>query len=354
MNKKRAFSLSLVLVLACSLFGACSGSSSSPSSSSAPAVPDFPAQSASSAAPTADAFPTQPVKIIVQYAAGGGVDVTARLLAKYAEKHLGQNIVVENRTGGSGVLGLTALAGSDPDGYTLGLVFPNTAVEHMIMEGVSYTIDSFEPIVQVNFDPAFLVAKKGGPCDVPLADLLATTKQDQLNMGIGALWQGFDFVKLLLAQQEGAKFTRIAFDGGAGVTKALAAGDIDVGMQFPNEWVSYYNTNEMVGIAVASEERLTAFPDVPTFKELGIDIGDMGVRRVLVAPKGIDPSRLHVLEEAFLKAMQDPDLIKEFNELGMSVIPENAQVANELLHSDADLLIDIITIADVKPGDPPN
>jgi tripartite-type tricarboxylate transporter receptor subunit TctC len=298
-------------------------------------------------------YPKQPVRIIVQYGAGGGVDVTARLLAKYAEKYLGQSIVVENVTGGSGVVGLTTLAASKPDGYTLGLIFPNTAVEGMILEGVTYSIDSFEPIVQINFDPAFVVTKKGGAYDKPFTEIMEMTKKDKLNLGVGALWQAFDFVKLLLVQNEGVEFTRVAYDGGGPVTKAVASGDLELGMQFPNEWISYYNTKELSGLAVAAEERLAAFPDVPTFKELGIDIGDMGVRRFLCAPKGIDPSVMAVIEEAFLKALADPELQAEYAAAGMSVLPAGSVEAKETLYKEAEILKEIVTKAGIKPGDAP-
>lgn len=300
-----------------------------------------------------DDFPSKPVKIIVQYGAGGGVDVTARLLAKYAEKYLGQNIVVENRTGGSGVVGVTALANSDPDGYTLGIIFPNTAVEKYLLEGVTYSLDSFEPIVQINFDPAFLVTKAGGSYDKPLSEIIAEAKTKDINMGIGALWQGFDFVKLLLAKQTGAEFKRIGYEGGAAVAKALLAGDVDLGMLFPSEWVSYYQSGDMRGLAVAAEERLAGFEEVPTFRELGIDIGNMGVRRFLVAPKGIDPNRRAILEEAFLKALNDPELQKEYESVGMSVLPAGAEESVATLNEEAKILIDIVVEGGFKPGDPP-
>lgn len=301
----------------------------------------------------ADDFPSKPLKIIVQYGPGGGVDVTARLLAKYAEKYLGQNIVVENRTGGSGVLGLTALANSDPDGYTLGLIFPNTAVEKYLLEGVTYSLDSFEPIVQINFDPAFLVTKTGGPYDKPLSEILEEAKTKDINMGIGALWQGFDFVKLLLAKETGSEFTRIGYEGGAAVAKALLAGDVDLGMLFPTEWVNYYESGDLKGIAVASEERWPGFEEVPTFKELGIDIGDMGVRRFLVAPKGIEDNRLAILEDAFLKALNDPELKAEYKAVGMGVLPAGAKESYVTLQNEGQLLIDIVVEGGFKPGDPP-
>ena len=299
-------------------------------------------------------YPKQPIKFIVQYAAGGGVDVTARLVAKYAEKYLGQSIVVENITGGSGVVGQTTLATADPDGYTIGMIFANTAIDSMITEGVTYSLDSFAPICQVNFDPAFLVARAGSEYDVDLDTLVQMTKESQLTMGIGALWQAFDFVKMSLEADYGAPFTRVAYDGGAGACTAVVSGDADVAMVFPNEWMSFYSTGELVGIAVSAPERLEAFPDVPTFAELGYDkIESFGVRRMLVAPAGTDPEILDTLEDAFLQALNDPELIAEFTELGMSVVPADAEEAFANVKAEAEVLGELITGFGIQPGDAP-
>lgn len=300
----------------------------------------------------ADDFPSKPVRIIVQYGPGGGVDVTARTIAKYTEKYLGQRIVVENRVGGSGVLGVTALANSDPDGYTLGIIFPSTAVEKYLLEGITYSLDSFEPIVQINFDPVFLAAKAGGPFDKALSEILEEAKTKDVNIGIGALWTPFDFVKLLLAKETGVEFTRIGYEGGAVVGKATLAGDIDLGMLYSTEFVNYYG-RDLKGIAVSSERRWPGFEEVPTFKELGINIGDMGVRRFLAAPKGIDDNRLAILEDAFLKALNDPELKAAFEAMGSIVLPAGAKEAYDTLHKESQLLIDIVRESGIKPGDPP-
>lgn len=301
-----------------------------------------------------DAYPKEPIRFIVQYAAGGGVDVTARLVSKYAEKYLGQNIVVENVTGGSGIVGQTELANAKADGYTIGMIFANTAVDVKLTEGVTYTLDSFDPICQVNFDPAFLVARKGSEYDVDLNTLLDMTREEQLTMGIGALWQAFDFVKMTLQADYDAAFTRVAYDGGAGACTSVVAGDADVAMVFPNEWMSYYQSGDLTGIAVSAPERLDAFPDVPTFAELGYDaIESFGVRRVIVAPAGTDAAILEKLENAFMQALADPELIAEFNALGMSVVPADAETAYTDLKAEGQVLSDLVDAFGVKPGDAP-
>ncbi len=299
-------------------------------------------------------FPTQPVKIIVQYGAGGGVDVTARLVAKYAEKYLGQSIVVENVTGGAGVVGLNTLAQSDPDGYTLGLIFANTAIESLITEGVNYSLDSFAPICQINFDPAFLVARAGSEYDTDIDAIKEMANSEQVTVGIGALWQAFDFVKMSLQADYGIPLVRVAYDGGAAACTSVVSGDTDLALVFPNEWVSYYNSGDLNGVAVAAPERLEAFPNVPTFKELGYDkCESFGVRRMLVAPAGTDPQVLAILEDAFLQALNDPELVAEYAELGMSCVPASADEAYASISSDADALKALIEAFNVKPGDAP-
>lgn len=339
--KRRVFALLLALAMVFSLV-AC-GTTNAPAD-----------DTGDNAVETTGGYPEHPVKIIVQYAAGGGVDVTARLVAKYAEKYLGQSIVVENVTGGAGVVGLNTLAESEPDGYTLGLVFANTAIESMITEGVNYSLDSFAPICQINFDPAFLVARTDSDYDVSVDELAAMTKEGEVTVGIGALWQAFDFVKMSLESDYDIPMTRVAYDGGATACTSVVSGDTDLALVFPNEWVSYYNAGDLSGVAVSAPERLEAFPDVPTFKELGYDSCEsIGVRRMLVAPAGTDPEVLAVLEAAFLQALNDPELVAEFAELGMSCVPASADEAYANITADAEVLKGLIEAFNVQPGDAP-
>jgi tripartite-type tricarboxylate transporter receptor subunit TctC len=298
-------------------------------------------------------FPTQPVHIIVQYPPGGGIDVTARLLAKHAEKYLGQNIVIENKVGGNGVLGITTVAAAKPDGYTLGIILNTTATEKHLLQGVNYSVDSFDPIVQINFDPGFLVTKKGSKYDRPLAEVVQMAKEGKLNMGVGAVWTTNDFVKVMLEKDKGVKFERVGFPGGGPVTKALLAGDVDVGTQYANEWFSYYQSGDLVGLGVSSEKRLPGFEKVPTFKEQGINIGNIGVRRVLASPKGTPPERIAVLEQAFLKALNDPACLADFQKAGMSLLPADSKTVRETLKDESKVYVDIVTGLGVKPGDVP-
>lgn len=351
MVKRKWAVLSLILVLLLVLSGCGATTTTAPAADKGQAGQG---QAQSGANKTAEKFPTQPVHLIVQYPAGGGVDVTARLLAKYAEKNLGQNIVVENRVGGNGVLGVTAVTNAKPDGYTLGIVLNSTAVEKYLLEGVTYSVDSFEPIVQINFDPAFLVTKTGGKFDKPLPEIIQQTKSQKLNMGIGAVWIAFDFVKMLLQQETGAQFTRVGFQGGGPVTKAVLSGDVDLGMQFAPEWVNYYKSGELKGLAVSSAQRVPGFENIPTFKELGFkSVDDVGVRRFLVAPKGTPEETIKVLETAFLKALSDPQLVEDFKKAGMTVDKGDRKVAAEKFKAEGQELVDLVKKAGVKPGDPP-
>lgn len=339
---KRLLSLAIAIVLMCS-FVACGRNTA-------------PVQHASETEPAAAApestFPEKPINFIVQYGAGGGVDVTARLLANIASEYAGQNIVIQNITGGSGSLGVTELAHSAPDGYTIGLIFPVTLMESSVIEGITYGFDSFEPICQVNYDPAMMVVKSG--TYNTLQEIVDTTNVSTLNMGIGAMWTAFDLTKLMLYNKYDIDFTRIFYGtGGASVPSGILAGDVDCAMLYPNEWISYYQAGDMKGLAVASNERLAAFPDVPTFAEGGYDIGNIGVRRILVVPKGTPEDVVKRLEEIFMQALEDPRLKEAYENVGMSVAAENRENAAKYLYEEAGTFIDLLEEMQIKPGDSP-
>jgi len=308
----------------------------------------------SSANSLASDFPNRPITFIVQYAPGGGVDVTARILANIASKYAGVNIVVQNITGGGGTVGVTELAKANPDGYTLGLVFPTTLMESSVIEGVAYGSDSFQPICQINYDPVMMMVKANTEYDVTFDELVKMTKEKKLNMGVGALWTTFDLLKSYLRHYYDIDFKRIHYgSGGAAVAGAILAGDVDVGLMYPNEWISYYQSGELKGIGVASTERLKAFPDVPTFDEMGYEVGNIGVRRILIAPKGTPEEVMVRLEEIFMKALEDPRLAEEYAKVGMSFLPAGREEATANLFEEAQKFLDLIEELDIKPGDAP-
>jgi tripartite-type tricarboxylate transporter receptor subunit TctC len=346
--KKRKIITVLLLVLCMVLsvlFSGCSSGTPETSSTAAPATEDA----------KEIAYPEKPITFICQYGAGGGLDITERILAKYLQEDLGVNVVVQNVTGGGGVVGLNAMAASASDGYTLGITFPAEGAVAYVVDGAAYSLDSWDVIGQINFDPNILVVKKGGKFDVPLKDLIAMSEKTPLNFAMNAQWGTQEFVRLYLKNEYGFHSVRVGYDGGAQCVQALLNGDADITILFPSELASYFTSGDFVPVAVASKERFSAFPDCPTFVELGYDkIESFGIRRCLVTPAGVDPAIKAILEASFQKIIADPALVEEFTKAGMSCIPADAATAKDNLFGETQNLIDYITQLGYGIGDIPD
>ncbi|MDF2522677.1 MAG: Tripartite tricarboxylate transporter family receptor [Clostridiales bacterium] len=288
--------LTAAMVLSVSACGA--GGTSSSSSTSA--------KSTSSSTASKVNYPTKPIEIIVSFGAGGGADIATRLISKYAEKQLGQNIVINNVTGGSGTIGLTQLADSKPDGYKLGYFSSTNSNDNLLFKGIKYTGDSFTPIVEVAADPHVIIAsKKSGITNMKQLVDKAKEKPGQLVFGIGGAWTSWDFLKIKLEKQTGTNMKRMVFQGGAQATTAVAGGDCDIAVPFVSEALPQIQTGNVIPIAITSSERFKMAPEIPTAKESGVDFTHT-MWRGLVAPAGVPDDVVKKLSDAFKAAYNDP------------------------------------------------
>ncbi len=268
----------------------------------------------------AETYPARPVEIIVPYAAGGGVDLTARILAEHAKGPLGQPLVVVNRTGGGGAVGFTAGAHARPDGYTLTMITNAALSDEFLVKGAQYSYRSFAPIVQVAFDPAVLIVQKGSPYDGPLKDFMEAARKSpgRLRVGAGGNWSAQDTTRALLEHEAGAQFARVPFPGGAPAVTALLGGHIDATIAYISEFKGYHEAGKVTPLALTGESRSPFLPDVPTFAELGVPL-PVGVWRIMAAPAGTPPDVIQALEAAFMKALDDPAAQNAFRAAGVNL-----------------------------------
>ena len=269
------------------------------------------------AAPEVDgAFPSKIVQIIVPFGAGGGADISVRTLAKYAEKELGQKIVIQNVTGGSGTVGLTKLASSPADGYTLGYFASTNSNDNLLFQGIEYGVDSFTPIVEYSADPHIIVAsKKSGITDMDSLVAAATKEAGALSLALGGAWTSHDFLRISLEQELGTEFKRMVYQGGAEAITAVASGDVDLAVPFVSEAIPQIQAGNVIPVAITSAERFDVVPDIPTIKEQGMDYTHT-MWRGLVAPAGVPQDVVDTLAAAFETAWNDPEYQAEAKDAG--------------------------------------
>jgi len=271
-------------------------------------------------------FPTGPIEFTVVYPAGGGLDVTARLLAKHVEKWSGDRIVVNNRTGGAGMVGHAYLATqAKPDGYTVGVLANLVWGDAMLRAQGRWSYTDLEPIGYVNSDPLSWVGPAEGPYKgLSVKDIVQVAKDKPGTVRAatvpGSMW---DYLLDQVEANTGAKFLRVPFQGGGAGVNALAGGNVDIAQGFYSEFRGLAEAGKLVPLAVAARERMSFMPDVPTMNEaLGGKDYEWVLIRFAVVPKGTPADRKAYLGAAIRAAMQDPELLAEYRKAGVYFDPK--------------------------------
>jgi len=268
------------------------------------------------AAPVKAAFPERDITLTVPWAAGGGTDTLARTLAKNAKKYFGVNINVVNKVGGTGAVGMNAVATSRPDGYNVGVITFNLSTYRMIgLADLGYK--DFDLIALLNRSPAGFSVKTDSQFK-NMKDLVEYAKANPgvVTVGHAGPGQPWHLSAALLAKTLNLKFTFVPFDGAAPTRTALVGGHITMASSGMDEMLQFYKTKQIRMLAGITPARNPFFPDVPSIAEAGYPIENpIFDWRGLAVAKGTPPEILKTLREGFRKAAEDPEYIKLMDEL---------------------------------------
>jgi len=287
------------------------------------------------------AYPERPVTLIVPWAAGGGTDATARIIGVLLEKELGQPINVVNRTGGSGVVGHSAIAQAAPDGYTIGIITVEIGMMHWQklteLNGTSYT-----PIALVNADPAGVQVAADSPYkSVP--ELIAAIKANPGKMkasgtGQGGIWHLAIAGMLQDLKVDPASVPWVPSNGAAPGLQDLVAGGVQIAPVSLPEARSMIDAGKVKSLAVMASAPSALYPNVPTLKSATGSNWTMAAWRGIAAPKGIPAEANDKLVAALRKIVASKDYTEFMAKQGYGVIyAPPAEFAAFMAKSDADL-----------------
>jgi tripartite-type tricarboxylate transporter receptor subunit TctC len=259
----------------------------------------------------AQGFPTKPITIVVPFPAGGGTDAFARPLSAQLSKQLNQRVVIDNRGGAGGTLGASVAAKAAPDGYT---VFMG-AVHHAIAPGfyprLDYDIEKdFVPVSMVAVVPQVVVAN---PQRVLAADLKALigdlrSRPGKLNYGSAGNGTSHHLAGELFKQQTKTFITHIPYRGAGPALQDLIAGQVDLMFDGLGSSAQHIKAGRIKALAVASDKRVPAFPNVPTAKELGLPDYQVSTWYALWAPKGTPKDVVDKLSAEVRKALDTEEV----------------------------------------------
>lgn len=271
-----------------------------------------------SAAPAAAEWPERPIELIVGFAAGGGTDITARTLATFLEKELGGSVVVVNKAGASGALGLGMVARAKPDGYTLGMTNMPGLLTLPIERNAGFTAKDFTYLATLVRDPSAFSVKADSPHQ-SLKDLIEAAKSKPGYISYGSTGVGTDdhLALVLFEMATGSDLNHVPFNGAGPLRNAVLGGHADVGGMNLGEAMPYNGTSLRI-LGQASDKRSPLAPDVPTFKEQGVNLSFASERGV-VAPKGIPAEVEQKLARALEAIANNPDfqqkMLQQFTEM---------------------------------------
>ena len=272
---------------------------------------------------SAQGYPDRNVIIVTPFPPGGPSDTSARMIVGPMSKALGQQIVVENVTGAGGTIGSNRVAKATPDGYTIMISGSGThAAAEFLNKDLPYRSTDFEQIGLINISPVVLVARAGVPANTLkefVAFLRANEKKvTEADAGVGSL---SNLGCLVFHSVADVHPTVASYRGTPQATMDLVAGTVDFGCNQIVNIVPHIKAGKLKAYAVTGEARSPMLPDVPTTAEAGMPQFNLTVWFGLSAPKGTPRPIVDKLGKALGVALQDPDVVKRFADLGFDVVP---------------------------------
>jgi tripartite-type tricarboxylate transporter receptor subunit TctC len=265
----------------------------------------------------ADAFPTRPIELTVLFGAGSGADLLARKVADLAGRDLGQPVAVVNRTGAGGAVGYSHVRAQSPDGYAL--VWNSNSVNTAYHAGnMKFDHTAFAGVAQLTVEPVSIAVKADAPWK-DLREFLAHARANPGRVRVGNSGRGSftHLVAVALENRTATTLTHVPFGRELAVTTVL--GDkIEASVQLPAEIAAQVAGKQVRVLAVTGERRLAMLPDVPTFKESGVDL-TMSLWRGIAAPRGTPAAVIARLERAFTSAAQSAEFREFATRVGAAV-----------------------------------
>jgi tripartite-type tricarboxylate transporter receptor subunit TctC len=284
-----------------------------------------------------DDYPSRPIRLIVPYAAGGGADSVARIVAKRVSETIGQPIVIENRGGGGSIIGTEIVHAAEPDGYTLLLGQSGPiSINPAIYKTLPYDpLKDFAPVTMTTSYPYIMVVNPAlGVKTLQQFVALAKSEPDKLNYGTTGVGAANHLVTELFDRRAGIEMTHIPYRGTALAVTDLIAGQVQMVFADPISALPYINAGTLLALAVTSKDRSPVAPDVPTISESGYPGFDAIGWHGILAPADTAPDIVNRLNAEIVAALQDLETRSLLEKQAMQTAGDTPQAFADFIKKD--------------------
>ncbi len=281
-------------------------------------------------------YPNRPVRIVVPFPAGGGVDTMARIVGQRLSERIGQPVLVEHRPGAGGTLGADAVAKAAPDGYTVLLTVNALAISASLYKTLPFDpLKAFNPVVQVAANPFVLVGSpKMQAATVQDVIALARAKPGTLNYGSSGLGAPLHLLAEMFKHGAKLDIAHIPYRGDAPMLTALLAGDVQIGFMPAGTGVPQVKNGQVKGLAVTGRKRSPALPDVPTLLEAGVPGLEADSWYGLFAPAGTPRDIVLRLQREMVEVLKLPDVVARLRTGGNEPVGSTPEQLDAIYRAD--------------------
>jgi tripartite-type tricarboxylate transporter receptor subunit TctC len=270
------------------------------------------------------AYPEKPIRLIVTFPPGGSTDIVARAIQPHLEKQLKQSVIIDNRPGAGGVIGLDAVAKAPPDGYTVGVAAAGALVINVsLQEKMPYDpLKDLAPVTKLAESPFILAATPSFQASA-VRDVVALAQRSPgtISLGYGGNGTAMHLTAQMFNGMAGVTTALVPYRGTAAVVTDLIGGHVQLGIVDPPPSLAAFRAGQIKPIAISSPQRFSMLPDIPTFAEQGLagfeSTGWFGI----VVPAGTPANIIVKLNEAFVAGLKDADVAERIRSVGMERAP---------------------------------
>ncbi len=299
----------------------------------------------------AQAYPNKVVKLQVPFAPGGTTDIVARVISEPLGKALGQNVIVENKAGGGGVVGALETARATPDGYSLGMAtVSTTAANPAINAKIPYNpLTDFTPVINIAATPNIIAVHPSFPAR-NYKEFIAELKKNPgkysyASSGTG----GIGHLQMELYKNLSGSFvTHIPYRGAGPALNDTVAGQVQIIFDNIPSALPFIQQKRLIPIVVAAPTRLAVLPDVPTFKEIGLEPVNRMAYYGILGPKGLSKEVVDKVSAGTLKALQDPAVRKRIEDTGSIIVGNSPEQFTAQIKAEFEVYKKVVTSAGLK------